>query len=327
MVTPGAIGTDDDFSALPSGISVTAGLRHNSCHDAGELEFPLRLGAMTELAGKVAVVTGAASGIGYALSELWVTHGMKVVLADIEVDALEKAADRLGERGKVIAVPTDVSLPESVDELKRQAESFGQVQVVCNNAGVAGTGGGRAWDKPLSEWQWLLGVNLWGVINGIRAFMPGMVERDEGHIVNTASVAGLLPLPFGSDYAASKHAVVGISLSIHQELAMLGSHVRVSVLCPGWVRTRIADSPRNWLDRLGTAPEIQATEMTQKFETMMRSLVEGGIEPAEVAQQVLDAVQEERFWVLPNAESLGPAIRDVAASAVEGRNPPIVQPA
>ena len=282
---------------------------------------------MTDLAGKVAVVTGAASGIGFALAETWVNHGMKVVLADIEEDALEEAADKLSQKGTVIAVPTDVSLTESVDELRRQAEGFGRVHVVCNNAGVAGVTALPGWEKPASEWQWVLGVNLWGVINGIRAFMPAMLMRDEGTIVNTASVAGLLPLPFGSPYAASKHAVVGISLSIHQELAMLGSHVRVSVLCPGWVQTHISDSERNWLDRLGSVPEADSSEMSQMFTTMIRSLVAGGMQPAEVATQVFSAVQEERFWVLPNAEHLGPAIKEVAASAVEGRTPPIVQPA
>ncbi len=282
---------------------------------------------MADLAGKVAVVTGAASGIGYAMAEKWVNHGMEVVLADIEEDALEDAADKLGERGKVIAVPTDVSLAESVDELRRQAEAFGQVRVLCNNAGVGGVGVFPAWEKAASEWQWVLGVNLWGVINGICAFMPGMLQRDEGHVVNTASAAGLLPFAFAAPYAASKHAVVGISLSMHQELATLGSHVHVSVLCPGMVRTRIGDSARNWLDRLGSMPEKRNDEMSQMAETIMRSLIEGGIEPAEVAQQVFTAVQEERFWVLPNAESLGPVIKEVAASAVEGRTPPIVQPA
>ena len=282
---------------------------------------------MADLAGKVAVVTGAASGIGYALAETWVDHGMKVVLADIEEDALEEAADKLGQKGPVMAVPTDVSLPESVNDLRRQAEGFGRVHVVCNNAGVAGVTALPGWAKPDSEWQWVLGVNLWGVINGIRAFMPAMVMRDEGTIVNTASVAGLLPLPFGSPYAASKHAVVGISLSIHQELAMLGSHVRVSVLCPGWVHTHISDSERNWPARLGSVPEGDSSEMSQMFDTMIRSLVEGGMEPGEVATHVFSAVQEERFWVLPNAEHFGPAIKEVAAGAVEGRTPPIVQPA
>lgn len=282
---------------------------------------------MTDLSGKVAVVTGAASGIGYALAEKWVSHGMKVVLADIEADALEKAADELGERGKVVAVPTDVSLADSVDELRRQAEAFGQVRVVCNNAGVGGFGADPTWEKQVPEWEWVLGVNLWGVINGIRAFMPGMLKRNEGHIVNTASAAGLLPFAFAAPYAASKHAVVGISLSMYQELATLGSNVHISVLCPGMVRTRIADSTRNWPDRLGSVAQGQNAEMSHMFETMLRSLIEAGMEPADVAQQVFSAVQEERFWVLPNAESFGPAIKEVAASAVEGRTPPMVRPA
>jgi NAD(P)-dependent dehydrogenase (short-subunit alcohol dehydrogenase family) len=282
---------------------------------------------MADLAGKVAVVTGAASGIGFALAEKWVSEGMKVVLADIEEDALEEAADKLGELGTVIAVPTDVSLAESVEELRRQADVFGQVRVVCNNAGVVGVGGGPTWQRPFSEWQWVLGVNLWGVINGLQAFMPGMLGRNEGNIVNTASAAGLLPVPFATPYAASKHAVVGLSLSVSQELAIMGSPVHVSVLCPGMVRTRIADSSRNWLDRLGSLPSDPTPEMAPRSKVDMRSLIDAGIEPAEVANQVFAAVQEDRFWVLPNTEILRAAIEEVAASAVEGRTPPIIRPA
>ena len=207
-----------------------------------------------DLAGKVAVVTGAASGIGLAIAEKCVSEQMKVVLADVEEDALELAADRLAQRGPVLAVPTDVSVAESVDELRRQAEAFGPVHLVCNNAGVSTAGPGAAWEKPVSAWDWVLGVNLWGVIHGIRAFMPGMVERDQGHIVNTASIAGFLPFPFAAPYAASKHAVVGISTSIYHELELRGSNVHVSVLCPGWIRTNIADAERNWPERLGALP-------------------------------------------------------------------------
>lgn len=278
---------------------------------------------MAELSGQVAVVTGAASGIGYALAGMWLDNGMKVVLADIEEDALEKAADQLGERGKVMAVPTDVSLADSVDELRRQAEGFGQIGVVCNNAGVGSSAISAAWEKPLADWEWVIGVNLWGVVNGVRAFLPGLVERNEGHLVNTASVAGLLPFPFASPYAATKHAVVGLSLTIQQELAMKGSNVQISVLCPGWVRTRIADSTRNWPDRLGAVPQVDTDENAPMMRAMLESLVDGGMEPSEVAQQVLGAVRERRFWVLPNAESFGPAIQELAATAVEGRTPPL----
>ena len=276
-----------------------------------------------DFSGKVAVVTGAASGIGYAIAERCVSERMKVVLADVEEDALELAADRLAQKGTVLAVPTDVSLAESVVELSRQAETLGPVHLVCNNAGVSTTGPGAAWEMPLSAWQWVLEVNLWGVINGIRAFLPAMVERDQGHIVNTASIAGLLPFPFAAPYAASKHAVVGISTSIYHELAMRGSHVRVSVLCPGWIRTRIVEAERNWPDRLGAPPAGDTGQVAQMMEAMVRQFVDTGMDPAIVAEQVLDAVRTERFWVLPNADAFGPAIKDVAAGAVEGRNPPL----
>jgi NAD(P)-dependent dehydrogenase (short-subunit alcohol dehydrogenase family) len=278
---------------------------------------------MMDLSGKVAVVTGAASGIGLAIAEMCVSERMKVVLADVEEDALELAADRLAQRGTVLAVPTDVSVAESVDDLRRQAEAFGPVHLLCSNAGVSDPGAGAAWEKPLSAWQWVLEVNLWGVIHGIRAFLPAMVERDQGHIVNTASIAGLLPFPFAAPYAASKHAVVGISTSIFHELAMRGSHVHVSVLCPGWIRTRIVDAERNWPDRLGPRPAADTNQMAQMMEAMVRQFVDTGMDPAMVAEQVLDAVQAERFWVLPNASDFGPAIKEVAAGAVEGRNPPM----
>jgi NAD(P)-dependent dehydrogenase (short-subunit alcohol dehydrogenase family) len=276
-----------------------------------------------DLSGKVAVVTGAASGIGYAIAEKCVTERMRVVLADVEEDALELAADRLAQKGTVLAVPTDVSMADSVDELRRQAEGFGPVHLVCNNAGVSTAGPGAAWEKPISAWQWVLEVNLWGVIHGIRAFLPAMVERDQGHIVNTASIAGLLPFPFAAPYAASKHAVVGISTSIYHELATRGSHVHISVLCPGWIRTRIIEAERNWPDRLGELPAGDTNQVAQMMEAMVRQFVDSGMDPAIVAEEVLDAVQSERFWVLPNADAFGAAIKDVAASAVEGRNPPL----
>jgi NAD(P)-dependent dehydrogenase (short-subunit alcohol dehydrogenase family) len=276
-----------------------------------------------DLSGKVAVITGAASGMGLAIAEKCVSGRMKVVLADVEEDALELAADRLAQKGTVLAVPTDVSVAESVEELRRQAEALGPVHLLCNNAGVSSAGPGAAWEKPLSAWQWVLEVNLWGVIHGIRAFLPAMVERDQGHIVNTASIAGLLPFPFAAPYAASKHAVVGISASISHELAMRGSNVHVSVLCPGWIRTKIVDSERNWPDRLGPLPAGDTNQVAQMMEAMVRQFVDTGMDPAIVAKQVLDAVQSERFWILPNAAQFGPLITDFAASAVEGRNPPL----
>ena len=194
---------------------------------------------MDELTGRVAVVTGGASGIGLAMAERFAAEGMRLAIADIEQDALDAAAKQLGDSGaEVLAVRTDVSQAEEVDELAaRVRERFGGFHVVCNNAGVGGHGF-LSWDGPVSEWQWVLGVNLWGVINGIRAFVPSLVEQNEGHVVNTASLAGLTTIPFMAPYSATKHAVLAISEALFHELAILGSGVKVSVLCPGFVKTR-----------------------------------------------------------------------------------------
>lgn len=279
---------------------------------------------MKDLSGKVAVVTGAASGIGFALARGCLDQGMKVVLADVEETALHRAADDLSRHGEVLPIPTDVSLAESVEALRRRAESFGQVALVCNNAGVGGASGNPGWALSLQEWRWVLEVNLWGVVHGLRAFVPGMIERDDGHVVNTASIGGLLPFPFAAPYAASKHAVVGISLSVQQELASIGSHVGISVLCPGFVKTSVVDGTRNWPGRLGPVPPPAATAGAAQIEAFLRAMVENGMDPAEVAGQVIDAVRAGRFWVLPNAEPFAEQIRDVAAGAVELRDPPVM---
>jgi NAD(P)-dependent dehydrogenase (short-subunit alcohol dehydrogenase family) len=278
-----------------------------------------------DFAGKVAVVTGAASGIGFGLAERFVNEGMHVAMADVEEEALVRAARQLEGRGTdVVAVPTDASAAASVEELARRCGTrFGAVHVVCNNAGVAG--GGLSWDVPLPVWEWIIGVNLWGVIHGVHAFLPMLLDHGEGHVVNTASVAGLLAAPGTAPYSASKHAVIGISESLHHELALMGSKVRVSVLCPGPISTRIMDSDRNWPSRLGAPPDERMALGGEGLRDMLRRQIESGMKPAEVANLVVDAIRSERFWILTHPE-YGPLARRRMDGAAEGRNPELGPP-
>jgi NAD(P)-dependent dehydrogenase (short-subunit alcohol dehydrogenase family) len=276
---------------------------------------------MRDLKGKVAVVTGAASGIGRAMAERFAREGMKLVLADIQEKPLAEAREAIAKSGaEAIAVTCDVSRWEAVDALATRAfEAFGGAHVVCNNAGVGV--GGLAWEMSQAEWEWVLGVNLWSVVHGVRAFVPRMIAQGEGHVVNTASVAGLLAPPGMSAYCATKHAVVAISECLHQDLAITGNlaRVKVSVLCPAWVKTNIADSDRNRpaaAARKGGAPSPQEQMMGE----MIRTAVAGGIPPEEVASQVLSAVHEERFWILTHPK-IGKAIERRTRGILEGKVP------
>ncbi len=267
--------------------------------------------------GKVAVVTGAASGIGYALSERFASAGVHVVLADVDEAALASAAARVGARGvDTLAVPTDVSDEASVAALASAAiERFGAVHVVCNNAGVMSSA--DAWFGPLSSWSWVFGVNLWGVIHGVRAFLPHLVAQGEGHIVNTASIAGLMP-GFGASYDATKHAVVAITEDLYLSMRQAGLPIGVSVLCPGWVRTNILDADRNWPQDLGAAPP--AALGADVVMGHVRRVIDEGMPAAAVADLVADAIRSERFWVLPHPEFVDLAVKrwhDIA----EGVNP------
>jgi NAD(P)-dependent dehydrogenase (short-subunit alcohol dehydrogenase family) len=274
---------------------------------------------LQDLEGRVAVVTGGASGIGLALARRFASERMRVVLGDVEQPALEKAVAELQEGGAdALGVPTDVTDPEQVEELARAAERrFGAVHVACNNAGVGA--GGLSWEAPLETWQWVIGVNLWGVVHGISAFVPRIIEQSEGHVVNTASVAGLVAAPFMGPYNASKHAVVAISETLHHELALMAPHVKVSVLCPAWVNTRIGESERNRPAALAVASGEQESVM----QSALAGFLANGLDPAAVADRVLDAVRSDRFWILTHdkEDAWMDAVRGRARSVEEGTNP------
>jgi len=250
-----------------------------------------------QLSGKVAVVTGGASGIGYAMAQRFGAEGMAVVLADVEETALEAAAKTLREAGgEVLAVPTDVTDPTAVDALERAARAhFGSYHVVCNNAGVGGHFG-RTWETPLAEWKWILDVNLWGVIHGVHAFVPALVAQDEGHVVNTASLAAWLAAPSMGPYCTSKHAVLAISDALRAELAASGSRVGVSVVCPGMINTGIMSSERNWPARLGPEPARLDDDVTRSMRDMLLTgTTTGGLDPVAVADAVVASVKADRF--------------------------------
>jgi len=274
---------------------------------------------MKDLRGKVAVVTGAASGIGLALTKTFLADGMKVVMADIETDALATAAAGLGESAEVDTFICDVSDAAQVDALRdRTLERFGGVHVVCNNAGVAG--GGPVWTQTRADWDWVLGVNLFGVINGITSFTPLLIDQGEGHIVNTASVAGLISMPFGGTYNVSKHAVVTLSETLHADLQLAGAPgVGVTVLCPGWVQTRIHESHRNRPAGDGGADSVES-EDAKLLTSVIGGLIAEGLNPLQVAGMVRDAVVADRFYVLTHP-TWNPLLSDRFDRILAGENP------
>ena len=275
---------------------------------------------MKKFQGKVAVVTGAASGIGLAIAERCVHKGMQVVLVDVEKPALDKVADVFtGQGGTVLAVPTDVSDSAAMEALaQRTLDAFGGVHLLFNNAGVTG---GNVATGTLADWEWTLGVNLFGVVHGVRVFTPIMLAQDsEAYIVNTASVAGLISGGLGI-YTVSKHAVVALSEALYHELAQMNANVNVSVLCPGWVRTKILESNRNRpaaLQNTDAAPPTPEDEAGQQ-ETVAR--LEAGMDPTQVADCVFEAIENETFYILPNTQEWEEAIRLRTEDILQQRNP------
>jgi NAD(P)-dependent dehydrogenase (short-subunit alcohol dehydrogenase family) len=252
---------------------------------------------MRQLDGRVAVVTGAASGIGRGLADAFVAAGTKVVLADVQEDALGTAErDLLDAGADVLAVPTDVADADAVVRLRDAAlDRFGAVHVLCNNAGVGGFA--RMETLTLDHWHWVLGVSLWGVVNGLTAFLPTLLAQDEAHVVNTASFGGFFPTGGLAPYGAAKAAVISLSESLHLELRDARSRVGVSVLCPGPVATAITDDERNLpagmvrRAHLDPAPEMAARRDQHAV------MLQAATPPAEVAAMVLSAIRERRFYV------------------------------
>jgi NAD(P)-dependent dehydrogenase (short-subunit alcohol dehydrogenase family) len=253
---------------------------------------------LTEFDGKVAVVTGAASGIGRAMCEKFASLGMRVVMADVEGDRLRQSAKRIEATGvEVLAVTVDVS---RADELSRLAEHtlehFGKVHVLCNNAGVFA--GGLTWDAVGSDWEWVLGVNLYGVLHGIRAFVPIMLEQNEpGHVVNTCSMAGLINTPLSGAYNVSKHAALSLTETLYHELRMKQSPVGCSALCPELIRTGIANSDRNRPPHL-KRPENADTPEMELVEQAIRSSIETGLDPSVMAERVYQGIKHDQFYLL-----------------------------
>jgi NAD(P)-dependent dehydrogenase (short-subunit alcohol dehydrogenase family) len=285
---------------------------------------------MRDLKGRVAVITGAASGIGRGLAERCAHEGMKVVLADVEEAALVKAEEELKASGaSTLAVLTDVSKPDDVEALARKTlDAFGAAHLLCNNAGI--NGGLFTWESSLADWQWIMGVNLWGVIHGVRTFVPIMLEQgDDCHIVNTASMAGLLSAPAGI-YAVTKHGVVSLSETLFHELALSDASIGVSVLCPGYVNTNIAKAGRNRPPELQNEPSVKmereklaATPAAEAVRQANVAALREGMSPLQVADEVLAAVREKKFYILANAGPFRAMAHTRLEDVKQERNPTI----
>jgi NAD(P)-dependent dehydrogenase (short-subunit alcohol dehydrogenase family) len=263
---------------------------------------------MKTLEGRVAVVTGAASGIGLGMTEAFASRGMKVVMADVERDALEREADRLTRMNlEVSAQPVDVSSYEAVEALADAAERrFGRVHVLCNNAGVSGGGGGPRpiWAQGEKDWDWVMGVNFWGVVNGLRAFTPRMIAHgEEGHIVNTSSILGLTTGP-GSTYGVSKHAVARLTEGLYWDLKNAEAKIGVTLLCPGMIATNIITSGRNRPAALVDAT-IQPTQASREAVAAMDARFKSeGMAPREVGEKVVQAMLDDQFYLLTHASNM-----------------------
>lgn len=261
---------------------------------------------MKQLQGRVAVVTGAGSGIGRALALGYGAEGCNVVVADVQDDARDETLVMLDSAGvSALGVKTDVTEADSVEALAAATiERFGEVHIVCNNAGVGG--GGLIKDQQLVDWKWVIDVSLWGVIHGVHHFLPHLRSVDEAHIMSTASVAGLVSGPGLGPYNAAKHGVVAIMETLHHEMERDDDcNVGVSVLCPGVVNTNIITAQRNRPDHLKREKKTGAAgKDAKKFNNAIAEALANGMDPADVAACVIDANKNDQFWVLSHPEHL-----------------------
>jgi NAD(P)-dependent dehydrogenase (short-subunit alcohol dehydrogenase family) len=274
---------------------------------------------MEQLEGRVAVVTGASTGIGRAIARSFALQGMRVVLASQNAERLAQAVAELQADGfDVMGVPTDVGSESDIQALARAAiDAYGAVHVLVNNAGVFAPG--YMWDISAADWQWVVDVNLWGPIHAIRAFVPHLLEQDEAHVVNVSSAGGLMPAGVHGPYCTTKHAVVGLSKALKADLAVKGANVGVTVVCPGAVKTAITSQiatngpggvPRGTVD---LPPEVDAA-----FGSIL-SYTDAGIEADGVGDMVVDAIRQNHFWLLPNAEVFFPILEQQLADLEAGR--------
>lgn len=277
---------------------------------------------MKDFSGKVAVITGAASGIGLALTKKCLAEGMQVVMADIQQDALDNAAAALQAEGNnnILAIRTDVSVKEEIEALAKTAiEQFGAVHLLFNNAGVGG--GGTTWESTEKDWEWVIGVNLWSVIHGVRVFTPLMIAQDtECHIVNTASIAGLLGGTTNACYAVTKHGVVALTENLYADLKNQNLKVSTSVLCPGFVNTNIHDSGRNRQQTLANDGDAGPTEEQLENRKNFKVFLEQNMQPEQLAEIVFEGIKEEKLYILTHTD-FNQMIQERAKNITSGTNP------
>jgi NAD(P)-dependent dehydrogenase (short-subunit alcohol dehydrogenase family) len=279
------------------------------------------------LAGRVAVVTGAASGMGRAFARRFAEEGMSVVLADVERGALEEAVAELRARGhRVTGVPTDVMSRASVRDLARAAlDAYGKVHLVCNNAGVEGYLDGAIWEATERDWRWTMGVNFWGVVHGVETFLPILLAQgEEGHVVNTASMTAVVRA--SNMYSVTKQAVLAYSETVYGHLRERGARVGISVLCPGIVATRLFQGSRNRPPELRNQQEPPEAARGAELRRRMHERLAAGMSPAEVAGILVEAIREDRFYVLTDQE-WDERIRRRTEDILQGRNPELEAPA